>query len=149
MRTQHRVGEARTMVADHGPRVGEDAYGLCRRLVAAVYVDLATSGGAERGYELLLDTCLDRGRIVGHHALHEAHTTRFRVYLDAWHEDAAAAPAGDEDHRAPLHAPLHARPRGRPYSGGEPRHVARLGGEGPRATAEVATQQRLRAAWSG
>ena len=49
MRTQHRVGEARTMVADHGPRVGEDAYGLCRRLVAAVYVDLATSGGAERG----------------------------------------------------------------------------------------------------
>ena len=49
VRTQHRVGEARTMVADHGPRVGEDAYGLCRGLVAAVYVDLATRGGAERG----------------------------------------------------------------------------------------------------
>lgn len=65
MRTQHRVGEARTVVADHGPRVGEDSYGLCRGLVAAVYVDLATSGGAERGYELLLDTCLDRGRIAG------------------------------------------------------------------------------------
>ena len=140
------------MVADHGPRVGEDSYGLCRGLVAAVYVDLATSGGAERGYELLLDTCLDRGWIVGYHAPHEAHTTRFRVYLNAWHEDAAAAPAGDDDHRAPLHASLHARPRGRPYSGGgggEPRHVARLGGEGPRATAEVAAQQRLRAAWSG
>ena len=136
------------MVADHGPRVGEDADGLCRGLVATVYVDLATSGGAERGYELLLDTCLERGRIVGHHAPHDPHTTRFRVYLDAWHESALPL-AGDEDHRAPLHAPLHARPRGRPYSGGEPRHVARLGGEGPRATAEVAAQQRLRAAWSG
>lgn len=60
MRTQHRVGEARTMVADHGTRVGEDSYGLCRGLVATVYVDLATSGGAECGNELLLDTCLDR-----------------------------------------------------------------------------------------
>eukprot|EP00964_Phaeocystis_antarctica_P131599 scaffold95526_cov63-Phaeocystis_antarctica.AAC.3 len=46
VRTQHRVGEARTMVADHGPCVGKDSNGLGHRLVASVDVYLAASGGA-------------------------------------------------------------------------------------------------------